>query len=77
MLIVQAMLCGEEGLFFLSLAPVGRFPSTPLGIVREHTAPDPGAGHRENIYFFNTPSACGGVSASSLSLGRGVLTVDA
>ena len=48
---VQAMLCGKEGLFFLSPAPVGRFPSTLLGIVREYTASDPEAGLRENYFF--------------------------
>ena len=32
------MLCGIERLFFLSPAPVGRFPFTLLRIIREHAA---------------------------------------
>ncbi len=43
----------ERGFVFLSPAPVGRFPSTMLGIVREHTASGTEAEHRENNYVWS------------------------
>ena len=36
-------------MFYLSPAPVGRFPSIMLGIIREHTASDPEAEHSNNF----------------------------
>ena len=44
MLMVQAMLCGKEGLFFLSPAPVGRSSTQPPA--RRAYAPE--GEHREN-----------------------------
>jgi hypothetical protein len=46
---VQAMLCGKEGLFFLSPAPVGRLSTQPPA--RRAYAPE--GDLRENYFFWS------------------------
>ncbi len=50
MLMVQAMLCGKEGLFFLSPAPVGRLRHPPSLL---WSYGETGRELRENYYFWS------------------------